>query len=459
MLIHTIDTPSLAAFSYIVVASDNRSCIVVDPVRLLEPLLQQLRNSQLHVKAIVETHVHADFVSGAYELKAALAEQPLIYCSAAGGKHWLPPYADREVYDGFNLSMPGIRLQAIHTPGHTPEHMSWMCYETLRSDTVPAAVFSGDFIFAGGVGRPDLLGEQEVEALTRSLYTSLFETIRLWPDSLIVYPAHGAGSLCGKGMSARLPTTLGYERATNPAFTALPFLEWSKTLNCGIARPPQAFNYIKSLNQKGPRLMSQFLQQKQFMQLEEMLSLPKDNLFILDLRTPELFARQHLPGAVNVPWSSAFSTWLCMAVPEKQSLWLVLPEGLPVVSVVEQLALVGYEDILGYSYQPDSNATLVELPTLTAAELAARDDLAILDVRTPNEWHAGHIANAQHLELAALAQELKGFSSGQPLAVVCGSGMRSSVAASLLKRAGVHTVYNVQGGMQGWMRAGLPVVR
>lgn len=459
MFICAVETPPLAAFSYIVADMASHRCVVIDPVRHILPIVQQLALHQLRVEAIIETHVHADFVSGAVELKHQLQGYPSIYSSAAGGPEWFTSYADVAAKDGEVLEIGVIRLQGCHTPGHTPEHMSWLAFEMTRSSEVPCAAFTGDFLFTGSVGRPDLLGVSATEKLSHALYHSLFDTIKSWPDFLALYPAHGSGSLCGKAMGMRLPTTLGYERITNPALQERSYELWSSEILTMIPRPPRSFQYIKQINRQGARLYSDLPISKRIWTAEELLKSRDSGLFIVDIRSPDRFAMGHFPGGVNIPWSPSFCTWLGMVVPNEAPVLIVLDEGMPFENVAISLALVAVENVVGFCPVNTSTTWGASLPWISPEELASRSDITVVDVRTPEEWLSSHIPRACHLELASLSDHVDTIPASRPIAVICGSGMRASVAASWLQRHGVTPIYNVRGGMVAWSKASLPTER
>lgn len=449
MIFRQFHTPELAIYSYLVGDQATGRAAVIDPTRDVGIYVEAARAARVEIVAIIETHVHADFVSGAKELKKALGDKPCIYASKMGGAAWTPVYADRPVSDGDEVQLGSLRLRARHTPGHTPEHLVWLFFDESRSRDVPWLLFSGDLIFVGGVGRPDLLGEGELELLSKQLYHSLFKTLADLPDYVEIYPAHGAGSLCGKGMSDRTTSTLGYERSFNPSLKPLPEAVWVEELNRQMPAFPLHFQRIKRINVAGPAQMS-----GQLLELQEAMQ----NAFMIDVRDPLKFAESHIAGSVNIPFGAAFCNWAEMVVPEDRPIVFVVPQGPLAHQLQRQFRLIGFETAGYVVWDKVSQDVKETLTVFSPRQLFEEGKRQIIDVRTPGEWDAGHIEGARHIELASIPKALKELSTEQPLALICGSGYRSSVAASYLKAAGFSDVGSVRGGMQGWRQAGLPIV-
>jgi hydroxyacylglutathione hydrolase len=255
MFLHRSFVPGLAIYSYMVGDEASGRCAVIDPTRDVEPYIRTAREQGLRVTDILETHVHADFVSGAVELKARLPYEARIHCSGLGGAEWTPPYADAVIGDGDDVSFGGLRLKALHTPGHTLEHVGWALFDRARSGKTPWVLFTGDFLFVADVGRPDLLGPEAQQRLAHELYRSVFERISDLPDFLELFPAHGAGSPCGKAIGSRESSTLGFERRFNASLRQLPEADWVATLLCGVPVAPPYFRRMKKINSAGPRVI------------------------------------------------------------------------------------------------------------------------------------------------------------------------------------------------------------
>jgi hydroxyacylglutathione hydrolase len=245
MLLHQRFIPGLAIASYIVGDEQSGEAAVIDPTRDVEHFIQYAHENDLNIRHILETHVHADFVVGSRELKARLKDQATIHSSGLGGMEWTPTHADHVVRDADEVQVGSLRLRAIHTPGHTPEHLSWALFDDTRSKDTPWVLFSGDFLFVGDVGRPDLLGEEARKELAHQLYQSLFERLPPIPDITEVFPNHGAGSLCGKAINSRRSSTVGFERRFNPALVKKPEEQWVGDLMADMPLAPPYFRRMK----------------------------------------------------------------------------------------------------------------------------------------------------------------------------------------------------------------------
>ena len=287
MRMHRLYTPGLSIFTYLLIDEKTHQCAVVDPVKTSFP--HKISNEDLSITDIFETHVHADFLSGAKELKHRLKNQPVIHCSGMAGPDWVPAYADHLLTDRDEIGVGSVRIQAWHTPGHSPEHMSYIVFDDARDKTNPCVALTGDFIFVGSIGRPDLLGKEALHTLSKQLYHSIIHLLPQLPDYLEIFPGHGSGSLCGKKISGMESSTLGYERQVNPLLQARPESHWIKTLLANTPITPSYFSRMKKMNLEGPRLLAD-LEPPRKIQPEEFLSLNPQKTFILDARSPEEFS-------------------------------------------------------------------------------------------------------------------------------------------------------------------------
>jgi hydroxyacylglutathione hydrolase len=451
-------TPGLAIYSYLLGDETTKECIVVDPIRHVAPYIIHAQNAGLDIVAILETHVHADFISGAKELKHQLNDKPKIYASSIGEKESIPLYADVLVDNTTEIEIGDLRLCALHTPGHTPEHLCWICFDKSRSSEDPWFAFTGDCLFVGSVGRPDLLGEKYSSDLSEKMYHTLFETFSSLPNFLEIFPSHGEGSLCGKGLKTRANSTLGYERLHNPYLQKKPLDEWKKHLLEEQAPFPPYFNSTKKKNLTGPVLIST-LKTYQWENEKEKPAL--ENLFLLDVRHPEVFALSYLPNSINIPFSSSFSQWVGWMLPENQPIGLIMEEHQISTEIVEQLRTIGFDQdiwLMPYLQVTESPAKQSTFGIMEADELAKLgpefSSFFILDVRTPEEWNEGHIAGSHHIELTSLERSLDQLPRYQSIAIVCRSGQRASLAGSLLIKNGFQSVLNVRGGIQSWKQLG-----
>jgi hydroxyacylglutathione hydrolase len=468
MLLYQRFVPGLAIASYLVGDERTGEAAVVDPTRDVEDFVRYAAEHDLHIRHILETHVHADFVSGARELKARLGDEPQIHASGLGGAEWTPPYADHIVRDGDDVRIGSIRVRAVHTPGHTPEHVSWALYDESRSKDTPWLAFTGDFLFVGDVGRPDLLGEEAKRELAHQLYASVFERLAGLPDITEIFPAHGAGSLCGKAISSRRSSTVGFERRFNPALQPKPEAQWVRDLMADMPLAPPYFRRMKQVNRQGPKLIGPELPGQQPFSARDVYHRVCENCLILDVRRKEAFAAAHIPGSINIPLGPNLPTWAGWVLPYERPMLIVADDPRHVPEVVTHLLRVGFDDVQGFleggidAWQT-TGLPLAALGTWSVHELAQRLQsgsaaLTLLDVRTEQEWNAGHIDGALHIHGGKLQERFADVPRDKPVAVICGSGYRGSIAASFLKREGYPEVVNVLGGMMAWKAAGLPTV-
>ena len=468
MFFHQRFVPGLAIASYMVGDEKSKQVAVIDPTRDVDEYIETAKREGLRITHILETHVHADFVCGSAELKARLDGEPEIHSSGLGGKKWTPPYADHVVKDGDEVKLGTVRLKAIHTPGHTPEHLTWALYDDTRSKDEPWLLFTGDFLFVGDVGRPDLLGEKERKELASQLYKSVFRTMDSMPDFTEIYPGHGAGSLCGKAIGSRRSSTVGFERRFNGSLQEASEEKWTATLLNGMPLAPPYFRRMKKVNSEGPKILGlEMPGQKRFTSkdLHERLC---DNCLVVDVRSKEAFASAHLPGSVNIPLGPNLPTWAGWVLPYDRSLVIVADDTAEVPDVVTHLIRVGLDDIEGYlddgvDAWENQGYEISRLESISVHDLAKRLDAKaekpfVLDVRTEQEWDEGHIDGAHHIHGGVLTDRFAEVPKDRPVSVICGSGYRGSIAASFLKREGYEAVSNVLGGMTAWKNAKLPAV-
>ena len=467
MLLHQRFVPGLAIYSYVVGDEKTGEAAVIDPTRDVGDFVRFAEEHGLHIRHILETHVHADFVSGARELKARLDDAPVITCSAYGGTDWTQPYADRHIKEGDTVELGSIRLGFLHTPGHTPEHLTVSLTDTSRSAEVPWLLFTGDFLFVGDVGRPDLLGEKERQALAHQLYQSVFEKLPAIPDFTEIHPAHGGGSLCGKAISSRSASTVGYERRFSLPLQKKPEESWVRELLAGMPLAPPYFKRMKQVNRDGPPILGPELPGQKRWSARQVHERTCERCLVLDVRSKEAFAAAHIPGAINIPLGQNLPTWAGWVLPYDHPTLIVLEDPAHMPEVTTHLIRVGFDDVRGYleggmeawenAGYPLARLTTVSVHDLNR-QLADGSRPTVLDVRTEGEWHAGHLDGALHIHGGKLQERFGEVPRDRPVAVVCGSGYRASIAASFLQREGYERVCNVMGGMTAWKAAGLPTV-
>lgn len=465
MWIRTLNQPGIALQTHVIGDSVMQQAVVIDPPRHVQPLLDLLKLEKLSVRYIFETHVHADFISGSVELQERLKEHPPIVCSAMGGTEWIPTYATFQANQGDVFECGCMRFEALHTPGHTPEHVTWLLYDLDRSGLVPYAAFTGDFLFAGSVGRPDLLGKEKTQALLKSLHHSLYVTLVNLPDFLLIYPAHGKGSLCGKNLAESSVTTLGYERKVNPYLQQANEEEWNQIMIESMPEAPILFNTIKQQNRAAPHLMRD-IPEPSPVPYQQLLHLEQSAQYI-DVRPPLLFAFGHFPGFVNVPLTPQFTYWVSIWRDPTLPLFIVATDEKELKRALEQLALIGIEKIEGYfclSHQLSEEliGSLLSIPCLSPTWVEhlltqQQGHYCLLDVRFENERQAASIPGSIGILLPELLHNWQDVPKGMPVAVHCRTGARASFAASFLKKVGFKEVSVMLGGIEGWKEAELPL--
>lgn len=437
--------PGLAIHSFLLY--EGHRGILVDPARQIEPYLAFAAHHGIEITDLLETHVHADFLSGAPELKAALGGRPTIHCSAmrlfSQADRWIPEYADRRVYERDQIRLGQLHLEAFHTPGHTEEHLIWLVYDAHISQGTPQLAFTGDLLFAGSVGRPDLLGEEQKQVLSKELYQTLFDRMQPLPDSLEIYPSHGMGSLCGKEIGEGSGLCWGAENKFNPYLQPAPFDHWCARLYEDMPAVPDYFSRMKQLNVRRRAL-------EIFQMPPRVTRIESGQACVLDVRhTPE-FLRGHLKGALHIPLNKEeFPLWAGMLLDPGRALLLVLNDVAELLPAIEKLRLVGLDQVQGYCLAQDLHEC-VRGHVVAADSLQKKpQEYHIVDVRAPSEWQAGHLPEAHHLELAALPRLLAQLPRAQPIALICRTGTRSAMAASYLAQHGFEEVFSMEGGMQG----------
>ena len=469
MLLKRFYHQELAQASYLVGCQATGEALVIDPNRSIEQYIEAAGQEGLRISAVTETHIHADYVSGACELAARTGAR--LYLSAAGPAEWQYRWAEAAgavlVNDGDSFSVGNVRLDVLHTPGHTPEHIAFLLTDTRASDR-PMGLFSGDFVFVGDVGRPDLLERaagyaNTMEAGARVLFQSL-QRFRQLPDYLQVWPAHGAGSACGKALGAVPSTTVGYEKLVNWALQIEGEEAFVQEVLAGQPEPPVYFAQMKRINRDGPAPRPAAPASAG---LDALVAALAAGQTVVDTRPADQYAAGHIPGTLNIPADGPFLTWAGWLLPYDRPFGLmVAPQAQ--AKVLEDLAAIGLDGVAAL-WTPDAVAEwlaagrpLASYQRQTARDvdrLIAADGLVLLDVRFPSEYAAGHLAHSRHIPLSELPARLGELPTGRPVVVACQGGSRSPIAASLLTGGGWTSVVEMRDGMDGWTRAGLPVTR
>jgi hydroxyacylglutathione hydrolase len=429
---------------------------VVDPQRDVGIYLDAAREQGLAIEHIIETHLHRDFVSGHIELAALTGAR--IHLSAAAAATF-PHHATR---DGDQITIGRCRLKFLDTPGHSLDSISILVTDLDRADE-PFAVITGDTLFIGDVGRPDLSATHTPQQLAALLYRSLHEKLLKLPDSVEVYPAHGAGSLCGRQLSTERLSTIGKERATNYALRARDEREFVHLVTADQPERPAYFAQDAEINRAGAPPLKD-LPPLAALRPGDVLSLQEQGAVILDTRPASQYAAAHIPGAVHIALAGQFASWAGTLLGLDAQVVLVTEDQERVTEARVRLARVGIERVAGYL--ADGMAAWIreglpvaQTPAISVRELdAERARLQVIDVRRPVEWEEGHLEGARLKPLDKLLALAADLDPARPVAVHCKSGYRSSTAASLLERAGFTQVYNVAGGFDAWKSSGLPVV-
>lgn len=460
MQIQRIEVPGLAHFSYVV--SGSGMAVVIDPKRDFDTYVDYAAAHGLKITHILETHIHADYASGALGLAEATRAE--LWLSAHDtGEDFEYKFKHREFKDGDELTVGCMRFQCVHTPGHTPEHISFLLYDNNRNPETPLAFFTGDFLFVGSLGRPDLLGEEAKLNLAKELHKSVHERIKHLPDGLEVYPAHGAGSMCGSGMSDRQTSTLGYERATNPFFKLKDQKEFVDTILGSVPPFPDYYKRMKRVNSDGAPRMDQMPGKKALSPQQLKDAVAKDAV-VLDVRRPEAFGGAHVPNAINIGAGTSLSTWAAWVLPYDKPIYIVDEDGSSQDTVARSLIRVGLDQVAGYlkggmKTWLEAGFEQGHIQQISVDELQAKKDALLLDVRGDGEWKGGHIATAKHIMAGDLPKKIDSLPRDKEINIICGSGYRSSISTSILRKAGFEKVVNVVGGMTAWNKRGLPTVR
>jgi hydroxyacylglutathione hydrolase len=448
--------------SYLVGSEETGEALVFDPRRDVDSYLTEARELGLRIQYALDSHGHNDYLSGLTEIVARTGSQALGSAEAKLG------YDHRPIHDGEQLELGDVGIEVLHTPGHTPEHISLLVYDTAVSSDEPALLLSGGALLVGDLARPDLLGgREEAEESARAFCATIQKKILNLPDHVEVFPTHVAGSLCGGSIGSRLSTTIGYERRTSPILAEVnakdQFVEECLRLDNLPAVPPY-WRRMRAHNLAGVRPLG-VLGEPPALTVEEFKRARGDGAVVLDTRSPEGFGGAHLPGALNVGADGSFATWAGTVLPEDAPVLLVLDSADQLWPVTWDLLRIGYELPVGWlagglEAWRTAAEPLEGLPQITVHELRERlevGEVNLLDVRQPAEWASGRAPGARFITGAELPERLDEVPTDQPLAVVCGSGYRSSVAASLIATGVRVPVLNVLGGMAAWKAADYPL--
>jgi hydroxyacylglutathione hydrolase len=451
----------LAHASYVIGDEETGTAAVVDPQRDTDQYIAFAADHNLKIKQVFLTHLHADFVAGHLELRDRVGAT--IYLGAAAKA----AYAFTPLRDGDILEFGRVRLTALETPGHTPESISIVVYDLNASDTQPHAVLTGDTLFIGDVGRPDLraaLGWSAAE-LGSMLFDSLHTKLLGLPDQSLVYPAHGAGSLCGKALSKETVSTLGEQRRSNYALQPMSKEAFIQVVTADQPEAPAYFTYDAVLNSEERPTLDETLERLGAMTLDDLLALQAVGAQILDTRDPGEFAAAHLAGSINIGLGGQYATWAGTVLDRDHPIVIIADPGRESESTT-RLGRIGFDHVVGYlkdglhslKSRPDLTVTTERLSAPFAAELLSSSEPPLaIDVRAPREREQKYIAGSVAIPLNHLTENLEKLPRDRALLVYCAGGYRSSIAASLLQRGGFDSVGEIAGGIAGWEAAKLPV--
>ena len=472
MLIKRLFDEPLAQAAWLVGCQATSTACVIDPNRDVDAIIAAADAEGLRITHVTETHIHADFVSGARDLARRTGAHLLL--SDEGGEGWQYAFRGESnvtlLKDGSSFGVGNLRFDVMHTPGHTPEHVSFLLTD-LPASSRPIGVFTGDFVFVGDVGRPDLLERAAhvagtMEASARALYASL-QRFKQLPDYLQLWPGHGAGSACGKALGAVPSTTLGYERIVNWALNAKSEAAFVAEVLAGQPEPPAYFAHMKRLNRDGAPALDGF---------PALAVLPPFGLAdavasgatVIDIRRSPERTAHHVPGTLGISYGKSFSTYAGSVVPFDATVYLVAndPLGRRVTKAAHDLRTIGYDHIVGAfggdaleawakSGRPLAHTSTI-VPADAAHELEAGTAI-IVDVRKSSEWADGHVGGARLVPLPQLIERMAEIPRDRPVILQCQGGGRSGVALSVLAANGYTKLRNLTGGFDAWMAAGLPV--
>ncbi|HXL87004.1 MAG TPA: rhodanese-like domain-containing protein [Gemmatimonadaceae bacterium] len=471
MLFKRFYDDNLAQASYLIACERTREATVIDPNLDIAHYLRAAGAERVRITNVTETHIHADFVSGAQAL--AVAAGAKLHLSAEGAKEWGYSRDALEhaqpLRNGSDISFGKVRMRATHTPGHTPEHLTFFVSD-LERGSEPVGVLTGDFVFVGDVGRPDLLeraagAHGSMERFAADLYRSI-RKFKEQSDHLQVWPGHGAGSACGKSLGSMPQSTLGYERLFNWAFAEMSEDDFVRRVLEDQPIPPRYFASMKKINRGGHPVSAPEIAPRE-LESDDLYTALRNGAVVVDTRPAEKFAAGHIPGTLNIPRNKSFLNWCGSLIPEKSDFHLITDaesdEAVKLLfSDLSKIGLTPNRGYFGHRVFADWTSTrgkLEPVRQLDAAQLrsAASKSVQLVDVRGPDEWRRGHIPGAIHIPLAALPDRIGELNASVPIVLHCKGGSRSAIATSFLQARGITNVSNLAGGYEGWVKDGFEV--
>jgi hydroxyacylglutathione hydrolase len=471
MLFRRFYDDNLAQASYMIACEKSREAIVIDPGADVGMYTRAAGADRVRIAHVTETHIHADFLSGAHAL--AVAAGAMLHLSGEGDgdfAYTTEALAKANILrDGDRIEFGRVKVRAQHTPGHTPEHLTFLVSDLERGEE-PVGAATGDFVFVGDVGRPDLLEKAAGRSGTmhnsaRQLFNSV-KAFRTQPDHLQIWPGHGAGSACGKSLGAMPQSTLGYEKLFNWAFADLSEDEFVEKVLADQPVPPRYFAVMKRINRTAAALPK--TAPPKILGVRELEDSLRKKGMVVDTRPAERFARGHVPGTVNIPLGKSFLNWMGAFVPEDEDFGLITDADTDdaIKAILHDLCKIGltrvraiFRSDVTQEWKSRGGAldTLAQIDPAGLAATSQNGRARIIDVRSPEEWSKGHLPEAIHIPLAALPARLAELDDSAPIVLHCQGGGRSSIAAAFLQANGLSNVANLAGGYDAWTTQGLPI--
>lgn len=447
----------IAQCSYLVGDDNSGTAAVIDPRPDVDVYLDMARHHGLSITHVFETHIHADFMSGARELVARLGGKAELCVSVEGGAEY--GFDHSPVRNGDRFTFGKLTMVARHTPGHTPEHMAYALHEETADE--PWGILTGDSLFVDSVGRPDLLGPEETEGLTESLFHTIRDFYMALPDSVIIYPCHGAGSACGPDIGDRMSSSIGYERANN-TYAKIADMDAFKTAMNDDAPPvPTHYPRLKKVNAEGPEVQGNLPRVPPMNPEAFAAAIETSDAQLLDVRNMLAFGGGHIPGALSIEGDPVLSVWAGWLLDPDRPILLVLERDEQLDAIIRLLWRTGFDRFAGYlaggmTAWREAGRPMAHLAMTTVQELKDSNALR-LDVRAEGDWKKGHMPKARNLFLGDLREKLDDLDPSTEIATYCANGFRATTAASILARHGFRQVSSVPGSWKAWQNAGYPV--
>ena len=455
MYFKQITVRGLGCNSYVIGCPAARQAVVVDPKRDVQDYLDISRNEGMKITHIIETHVHADHVSGNQELKSLTGAE--IYYS----EHAPVTFDHNKLKHGDVIEFGMVKLEVLYTPGHTPNAISILVTDKSRSEE-PWMILTGDLLFVGSIGRPDLAGEEILDEQIQNLYDSLYNRLSQLPDHLEVYPAHGQGSLCGKGLSAKASSTLGFERLAQPILRLSGLEEFHSQIAGSSPVRPKSFSHIIETNIQGAPLLER-CPLEQSLNPDRFHQIKKQGATVLDTRDTGAFGGFHIPGSINIGFEKQMANWIGMVIEPTDNLLLIVDDYEKYTQMTTELHRIGYDNIFGYlaggmSAWIAHGMPIESLSPISVHELNNKlrdnDYGYLLDIRTPDEREQGYISGTRHIPMTDILEQGLDLPKNEEVILVCGSGYRANIVASRLKQENFTHVHSLAGGLTAWVNAG-----